>query len=934
MTKYSTAWTALARTSLAFTLIFSQFNLLQAEEKKETAKKANKITFDDHIQPIIRAKCLSCHNPNKKSSGLDLSSYTSLMVGGSSGEVIEPGSADDSYLYLLVTHESEPFMPPKSDKMSTDVLNQIRDWINAGAPENAGSKPLLSKKPKFNLALAAPGGKPEVAPMPGRLSLEPLTQTPRTGAVTAMASNPWSPIVAVAGQKQILLYNSKTLELVGTLAFPEGIAHSLKFSRNGNLLLAGGGRGASLGKTIVWNIKTGERIIEVGDELDTVLGADISADQSLIALGSSGKVIRVYSTRTGELEYEIPKKHTGWIYCVTFSPDGVLLATGDKNGGVFVWEAETGRQYLQLKAHSRTIRGLSWRSDSNILATCSEDGSIRLWEMENGGQVKNWGAHGGGCMSVEFARDGRLLSCGRDKVTKLWDQNGKQLRAFEAMPEIALQVTFCDETNRAITGDWNGEIRVWDANDGKRLGSLTANPLRLQQRLEASTKLLGELRAKHTPLAKAATASQTALQQVKTDLANGQKLMTTSKQLVDTTTAKIATYQKTITSLTTEYQAATKVVTALEPVVPLLKESLAKAQAAATKATGDKEVADLAAKLLATTNARNKTLEENRKLATAKNAELTKVKATLAAAEKELATAQANLKKAQADITKATAALKPAEEKAAADKTAADQAAQAVTATEQQIKHWQSEIAFVELLKQLFAKRTSAQEKLTAEQEQEAQLTAKANEVKTVYDTAKGNQTAAEKVATDSKQKYAAAGSDLEKSKKALTQAETDHRATVASADALEKALVPLKEAIQKADVAVKTSGGDKELEQVATTLKTLSAKKVTERDAKRKTAVEQLAKATKAKQTVTEMAKRLTASKVALDAAVKTVTEMTQVAKTAEGKLTTANKEVAAATTKVTAAQKVVDEINQELDVARTPKSAAVEKKEAEKKS
>ena len=152
MSKFSLKWT-----SLALLLICCQFSGAQAEDKKADAKKANKITFDEHIQPIMRAKCLSCHNPNKKSSGLDLSSYTSLMVGGSSGEVIEPGSADDSYLYLLVTHESEPFMPPKSDKMPTETLNTIRDWINAGAPENAGSKPLVSKKPKFDLAIASPG---------------------------------------------------------------------------------------------------------------------------------------------------------------------------------------------------------------------------------------------------------------------------------------------------------------------------------------------------------------------------------------------------------------------------------------------------------------------------------------------------------------------------------------------------------------------------------------------------------------------------------------------------------------------------------------------------------------------------------------------------------------------------------------------------------
>ena len=73
-------------------------------------------------------------------------------------------------------------------------------------------------------------------------------------------------------------------------------------------------------------------------------------------------------------------------------------------------------------------------------------------------------------------RDGRLVSCGRDRVTKLWDQNGKQARAFEAFGDLALAVTYCDETGRVIAGDWTGEVRVWDSKDGKRLGDLSTNP--------------------------------------------------------------------------------------------------------------------------------------------------------------------------------------------------------------------------------------------------------------------------------------------------------------------------------------------------------------------------------------------------------------------------------------------------------------------------
>ncbi len=53
----------------------------------------------------------------------------------------------------------------------------------------------------------------------------------------------------------------------------------------------------------------------------------------------------MYGTSDGELVYE-SKKHTEWVTAIEFSPDGVLLASGDRNGGLVVWEAPTGREFL------------------------------------------------------------------------------------------------------------------------------------------------------------------------------------------------------------------------------------------------------------------------------------------------------------------------------------------------------------------------------------------------------------------------------------------------------------------------------------------------------------------------------------------------------------------------------------------------------------
>ena len=460
---------------LSLGLILAMGGGLCAADPKDKKKKLN---FDDDIASLLREKCGNCHNADKKSSGLIVTNYTKLMEGGSGGIAVKPGDPDASPIYTTVAHKAEPFMPPKSPKLPDEYANKLQRWILEGALENSGSK-AVAMKPKADISLGKvsrgrPEGPPPMPEATAKLSLDPVKKYARANAITALASSPWAPLVAVAGNKQILLYNSDTRELLGVLPFPEGVPQVLKFSRNGSLLLAGGGRGSALGRVVVWNVRTGERIIQVGEETDSVLAADISPDQTLIALGSPSKMVRIYSTKDGKLISQI-KKHTDWITSLEFSPDGVLLATGDRSGGLFVWEAFTAREYYGLRGHTGMITDISWRPDSNFVASSSEDGTIRLWEMENGGQVKSWG-HGAPALSVRYGMDGQIVSAGRDRTVKLWDGNGTLKKAFPAMPDLALKSVLSHDSARVLGGDWSGVVEVWTVADGKKVGELSSNP--------------------------------------------------------------------------------------------------------------------------------------------------------------------------------------------------------------------------------------------------------------------------------------------------------------------------------------------------------------------------------------------------------------------------------------------------------------------------
>ena len=482
-------------------LVFITAPLSGEEKKPEPAQK--KITFDEHVLPIFRAKCNSCHNPGDQKGGLNLDSYQGTMTGGGSGEVIETGDPAASYLYLLVTHESEPVMPPNQPKIPAEELAIIKQWIELGALENQGSKPKPKKKNELAKVVIS-SERPASAPVfPESVPYDPPFVTSMPNSVTALANSPWASLAAVSGHRQVSLYHTQSGELTGVLPFPEGNPEIIRFSRNGELLLVGGGRGGASGKVVIFDVKTGLRKAEIGSEYDSVLAADISADHTQVVLAGPKRMIRVYSVATGELMYEI-KKHTDWILAAEFSPDGVLLATADRSNGLFIWEALTGNEYLAPKGHSGPITDLSWRPDSNVLASCSKDGTIRLWELNDGREIKRWGAHGGGVSALEFTRDARLVSIGRDKAVKVWQADGKNLKSLGGLPDLGMEVAYDSELNRVLGGDWSGEVRIWDANSGQHLYTLKTNPPSLNDQIK-------QVDAQVATASKAVTSSQQAL---------------------------------------------------------------------------------------------------------------------------------------------------------------------------------------------------------------------------------------------------------------------------------------------------------------------------------------------------------------------------------------------------------------------------------------
>ena len=84
---------------------------------------------------------------------------------------------------------------------------------------------------------------------------------------------------------------------------------------------------------------------------------------------------------------------------------------------------------------------------------------------------------------MDYARDGQLISSGRDKRVKIWKSDlalKKELPPFSA--EIT-EVEFSHDSKRFFTADWDGKIQVWENDSYKQIGTLEANPPTIATRL-------------------------------------------------------------------------------------------------------------------------------------------------------------------------------------------------------------------------------------------------------------------------------------------------------------------------------------------------------------------------------------------------------------------------------------------------------------------
>ena len=115
--------------------------------------------------------------------------------------------------------------------------------------------------------------------------------------------------------------------------------------------------------------------------------------------------------------------HFGEYQIIKISPDGKLIASGDNQRQILVYEADTKKVVCdRFGFHTGSIFDLDWTTDSKYLASSSLDGSVMIWEIETKKRNKNYSNFDGNQINVV-----RFLNDNKDLVTAGQSCNIKEI---------------------------------------------------------------------------------------------------------------------------------------------------------------------------------------------------------------------------------------------------------------------------------------------------------------------------------------------------------------------------------------------------------------------------------------------------------------------------------------------------------------------------
>ena len=416
-------------------------------------------SFTRDIRPILQKQCQGCHQPSLKSSGLDLTSFEEIRKGGKRGPLFVAGKPDESQVIRYLKGESLPRMPLGQPALKADEIELVREWIRAGAVNDA---------------------LPEPDPNQPIVYLQPPV-------ITAVRFSPDGKTIAVSGNREVLIHRSDGSGLVARLPGKAERILSVAFTADGKLLIAGGGTPAQFGEVQVWDATTSQLLRSATLTSDTVFGASVTPDGTRIAVGGADNTVRILDASTEKELYKIGN-HENWVLGTVFGVDSKRLVTVGRDRAAKLMDAQSGAFLENLNLLRGELSAVARHPKKDIVIIGGEERYPYIYLMDRPRNMKiaddttlvrKLERQPGVITALDWSPDGtRVAVAGLSPDVNLYDpESGDRKSTCRGHTAGIYAVAFSPDGKQLATGGFDGKVRIYNAADCTLLQSFVPVPL-------------------------------------------------------------------------------------------------------------------------------------------------------------------------------------------------------------------------------------------------------------------------------------------------------------------------------------------------------------------------------------------------------------------------------------------------------------------------
>jgi WD40 repeat protein len=420
---------------------------------------ADDLSFKRDLAPVLLNNCLACHGPKKAEGGYRIDTFERLTDEGDStqkGFTAKDLDGSEAFRRIISTDAKER-MPLEGDPLTPDQIALFKKWIESGLPFDGpdAKSPLASYIP------------PPTHPAPPEAYRA-------TMPVTAVAFSPDGSQVFVSGYHELTAWNTSDGKLARRIPGLGQRTFAIQFSLDGQLLAVACGTPGKHGEVRLLRPYSGELVKVLGMTSDVVYDCAFSPSGDRLATAAADGVVRVFDVATGSEQLTITS-HSDWVFAVTWNKDGTQLASASRDKTAKVFDAKTGELLITYNGHNQPVRGVLFQPDGKQMYSAGSDNKLHRWAIADGKKAAD-APLGGEAYKLTPAGDNFLTSSADNKIRQFNAADQKLVKEFPGAKDWVLSTAYHPTTKRLAGGTFNGQVLIWNADDGKVVATLTAAP--------------------------------------------------------------------------------------------------------------------------------------------------------------------------------------------------------------------------------------------------------------------------------------------------------------------------------------------------------------------------------------------------------------------------------------------------------------------------